>query len=360
MYVFLSISQGLQRRNVIIVLLQSQYENVRLKIGYMNCTIGEDCLTNLKIYWKDSGQDLHWPSVFVLPAWLEVWWQVFAEGSEMFLRTVRQGEKIIGIAPLRLKESTALFIGNTDVCDYLDFILAPGHEEEFYGALLDDLKKNDIRRLDLKLVRPDATVLTSLVALARSRRYEVTTTREDISLEMDLPATWEEYLATLSTKQRHEVRRKLRRLSEAGQITYRVIEDSRSVPATMDTFFKMFIESRQDKANFMTTQMESFFRHLADAMAEIGLLRLGILELDNRPVAEIMCFDYNNCVYLYNSGYDPEYMPLSAGLLSKVLAIKDSIEKGKSRFDFLKGAEVYKNHLGGREVPLYRCQISIT
>ncbi len=109
----------------------------------------------------------------------------------------------------------------------------------------------------------------------------------------------------------------------------------------------------------MTERMKSFFNLLADTMAKIGLLRLGVLELDNQPVAEIMCFDYNNCIYLYNSGYDPRYTSLSAGLLSKVLAIKDSIEKGKKRFDFLKGEEIYKYHLGGKEVPLYRCQIAI-
>jgi CelD/BcsL family acetyltransferase involved in cellulose biosynthesis len=72
-----------------------------------------------------------------------------------------------------------------------------------------------------------------------------------------------------------------------------------------------------------------------------------------------MCFEYNDCIYLYNSGYDPRYTSLSAGLLSKVLAIKDSIERGVKRFDFLKGAETYKYHLGGKEVPLYRCQIAV-
>jgi CelD/BcsL family acetyltransferase involved in cellulose biosynthesis len=48
---------------------------------------------------------------------------------------------------------------------------------------------------------------------------------------------------------------------------------------------------------------------------------------------------------------------LSVGLLSKVLCIKDSIERGKKRFDFLKGREAYKYRLGGREVPIYNCQI---
>lgn len=325
----------------------------------MSYTVSEDSLDSLDSYRTDSKQTLNWTSVFVLPAWLQVWWQIFGSGAELFIRTVRQGEKIIGIAPLMLKEKTAFIIGNTDVCDYLDFIVAPGTEDDFFNTLLDDLKKNDIRSLDLKHVRHDSTVLTSLINIAADRRYKVVNTQEDISLEIDLPPDWEEYLAVLSAKQRHEVRRKLRRLSEAGDVEYRFIEGGAAVPATMNTFIKMFVESRQDKANFMTEQTKSFFRLLADTMAGAGLLKLGILELDTQPVAEIMCFDYNKCIYLYNSGYNPEYASLSAGLLSKVLAIKDSIEKGKSRFDFLKGAEAYKYHLGGRGVPLYRCQITI-
>jgi CelD/BcsL family acetyltransferase involved in cellulose biosynthesis len=127
----------------------------------------------------------------------------------------------------------------------------------------------------------------------------------------------------------------------------------------MDSFFRMFVESRQDKAAFLTGPREAFFRQMAASLAEAGLLRLGILELDGKPVAQIICFDYNNCIYLYNSGYEPQYVSLSVGLLSKVLAIKDSIERGKQKFDFLKGAEPYKYRLGGQEVPLYRCLITL-
>jgi CelD/BcsL family acetyltransferase involved in cellulose biosynthesis len=95
-------------------------------------------------------------------------------------------------------------------------------------------------------------------------------------------------------------------------------------------------------------------------MAEAGVLKLGVLELDRLPVATIMCFNYNERMYLYNSGYHPQYRSLSAGLLSKVLAIKVSIQEGKKRFDLLKGNEPYKYHLGGREVLISRCQITMT
>ncbi len=225
----------------------------------MNYTIIEDSLANLGSYRTDSKQTLNWSSVFVLPAWMQVWWQVFGSGADMFIRTVREGDKIIGIAPLMVKDGTACLIGGIDVCDYLDFIIVPGREQDFFNVLLDDMKKSGIKRLDLKHVRPDSTVLTSLVALARSRRYEVTSTREDISLEMDLPSAFEEYLEALTTKQRHEVRRKLRRLSEEGKIEYRFVDSGGAIPAAMNTFFKMFIESRQDKANFHDGAYEIVF-----------------------------------------------------------------------------------------------------
>jgi CelD/BcsL family acetyltransferase involved in cellulose biosynthesis len=174
---------------------------------------------------------------------------------------------------------------------------------------------------------------------------------------MDLPHTWEEYLAILNGKQRHEVRRKLRRLGERGRINYRVIEDSKDVQDAMDLFLKFFRESKEDKGMFMTANRESFFRSLAWTMARVGLLKIGFLEIDEKPVSATMCFDYNDTVYLYNSGYYAQYSKLSVGLISKILCIKDSIERGRKKFDFLKGAEKYKYHLGGKEILLQKCQI---
>jgi CelD/BcsL family acetyltransferase involved in cellulose biosynthesis len=316
-------------------------------------------LDELKNYRTDSQLILNWSSPFILPEWMEVWWQVFGEGLKPFIRTVKKGSKIIGIVPLMIKDGTACFIGSTDVCDYQDFIIVPGMEQDFFNALLDDAKKNSIKELDLKHVRPDSTVLMNLVPTAGQRKYQVITEKENVSYEMDLPSSYDEYLESLSTKQRHEVRRKMRRLNEEGNITYRFIDKGEGLTRALDTFFKMFTESREDKAAFLTEQMKSYFKLLVTTMENIDILKLGVLELDNKPIAEIMCFDYQGCIYLYNSGYDPQYVSLSAGLLSKVYAIKDSIEKGKKRFDFLKGAEPYKGYLGGKEVPLYHCRISI-
>ena len=325
----------------------------------MSYTITQESFDSLATYWAEPSRLLRWDSIFVLPAWLKAWWQEFGAGSELYLGAVKQGETIIGIAPLLVKQGKAAIIGSANVCDYLDFVVARGMERDFFSVLLDDLSQKGINHLDLRPLRPDATVLTDLVAIARERKYDVLCQSADVSLELDLASSWDEYLGTLTTKQRHEVRRKLRRLWEAGKVGYRTVEDSVAVNDIIDTFLKLFSESRQEKATFMTAKMESFFRSMANTMAKAKLLRLGILELDGLPVAIVVCFDYNNGMYLYNSGYDPRYSSLSVGLLSKVLLIKDSIQKDRKKFDFLKGAEPYKYHLGGREIPLSSCQITI-
>jgi len=325
----------------------------------MSYTITQENFASLASFWFDSRNSLRWNSIFILPGWLAVWWQAFGSGAELYLCAVWQREKIIGIAPLLIKGQTASIMGSAHVCDYLDFVVAPGMEVDFFTVLLDDLAQKGINHLDLRPLRPDSTVLTNLVGIARKRGCQVLCNLEDVSLEIDLPYTWEKYLGTLIGKQRHEVRRKLRRLGEAGNVNYRTVEDSAAVHDVMDAFINMFSESGEDKATFMTAQMESFFRSLADTMAEAGLLRLGILELDMLPTAMVMCFDYNDCVYLYNSGYNPNYGSLSVGILSKVLCIKDSIQRDRKRFDFLKGREPYKYHLGGKEIPLYNCHIII-
>lgn len=93
----------------------------------MTNTVSEESLASLSSYWEDSKYDLNWNSIFISPAWLNVWWQVFGGGHDLLLRAVRDGQKIIGIAPLMVEGETASFIGSADVCDYLDFIVASGN-----------------------------------------------------------------------------------------------------------------------------------------------------------------------------------------------------------------------------------------
>ncbi len=282
----------------------------------------------------------------------------FGEGDSLRLASVDRDGQAIGIAPLRIREGVARFIGNADVCDYLDFIVKPGAESDFFAAVIDDLESAGVEKLELESLRSDSTVLKHFQPLVRSKGFAVELADADMTLEMPLPKTWDEYLAGLSTHQRHEIGRKGRRLAETGGVAFD-IKSAEDLESELATLIRLLRESRSDKADFMTAEMEAFFRRLAVAMQQASLLRFGHLRLGGRVVASIMCFDYNGTRYLYNSGYDLEYSSLSVGLLSKVYSIKDSIERGLVRYDYLKGAEIYKYHLGGVESPITSAVIKL-
>jgi len=325
----------------------------------MSCSVTQESFGSLIDLRDKHDTHLDWAPLFISPVWLNVWWNVFGDGYELNLVSVRENDTLIGIAPLMIKTGVASIIGSTDVCDYLDLIVLPNSDENFFDALFDDLKKKGIKQLNLESLRPDSRVLTGFTDIALNRGCEVSLTPCDVTLEMKLPDSWDEYLKSLNSKQRHEVRRKLRRLEEAGEFQYRSISEGTFITKALDTFLKMFTESRDDKADFLTEKRELFFRSMTESMANAGILKLGVLEIGTIPAAMIMYFDYNDTIYLYNSGFEKEYISLSVGLLSKVLCIKDSIRSGKKVFDFLKGNEVYKSRLGGTETQLSNCRISI-
>ena len=325
----------------------------------MSCSVTQENFHSLLELRDSYATRLDWEPLFISPVWLEVWWSVFGNNRELYLTSVREDDAVIGIAPLMIDDGISSIIGSADVCDYLDLIVSPNRDQDFFDTLIDDLKQKGVKQLNLESLRPDSTILTRLTDVALHRGCEVTVTPSDVTLEMELPGTWDDYLMTLNSKQRHEVRRKLRRLEEAGNFEYHSICGAASVIEAFDAFLKMFTESRDDKADFLTEKRELFFRSMTESMANAGVLKLGILEIETIPAAMIMYFDYNDSIYLYNSGFEKEYISLSVGLLSKVLCIKDSIESGKKVFDFLKGDEVYKSRLGGIERQLSDCRISI-
>jgi CelD/BcsL family acetyltransferase involved in cellulose biosynthesis len=231
----------------------------------------------------------------------------------------------------------------------------PGYEEDFFVTLLEHIRHSGLKALNLSPLLSESTVITKLKPIAASRGLEMVCEQEEVTVYLDLPAELTQYHALLSGKQRHEILRKERRLKEEGELKF----TNYPVPGNdyVEIFMNFFRDSRDDKREFLTADRQNFFQSIFKGAALNDMLKLGILELNSQPIAATLCFDYRNEVYLYNSGYNPSYRWLSAGLLSKYYCIKDSIEKGKARFDFLKGAEQYKYHLGGKDQPIYRCII---
>ncbi len=321
-------------------------------------SVSRESFDSLQTIHADPVSRLSWPCPFTLPRWMKAWWNCFGTG-EPHLMAVRRGEEVMGVAPLMLRGDTARVVGDRQVCDHLDIVTVPGAGGAVLEALSRHLLPQGVRQIDLMRVRPDSTAAVELVPAARRRGLAVEFAPQDTAVELTLPASWEEYLRVLTGKQRHELRRKLRRLEAGGAYRLRLAETTAETDDAVKTFLDLFRRNRPDKALFMTARMEKYFTGLASGLAADRLLRMFSLELDGKTAAVAFCFQHAQRMYLYNNAYDERFRSLSAGLLSKALSIRESIRAGLRVYDFLRGDERYKQHLGGRPLPLYRCRIGL-
>jgi CelD/BcsL family acetyltransferase involved in cellulose biosynthesis len=322
-------------------------------------SIREESLAGYRVLWRKSRKDLPWSCLCMLPPWIESWWTVFGRRADLHICAFYCGDTPVGVAPLQVDGKIARLIGDADVCDYLDFIVWPGAYRPFFESLFDYLRQSGITALDLRAQRPDSAFMAALAQSSHRLDCETICDIEDQTYELELPSSWDAYLASLRGKDRHEIRRKTRRLCEAGKISTRMAAEVKDVQKVMPVFMELFANNRSDKAAFMTDQMSGYFLRLAKAASKEGFLKLLLVELDNNPAAAVMLFDHNRTRYLYNNGYAQRYHALSVGHLSKVYSIQDGINSGIQRYDFLKGQEPYKKRLGGKAVPICRCQVKI-
>ena len=293
-------------------------------------------------------------NLYITPAWQELWWSSFQDGRSLagFYLTNSGGE-LTAIASLSRRGGHYSLVGNSDTFDYNDFIVAAGAEETFYPTLLDTISANGGNRLDLHSISEDSPTLAILPELARRRGYTVSVSEEDVAPRLVLPPTWDDYLAGLNKKDRHELRRKLRRLEAYPNWRRYCVTEPDEAASKADTFLDLMRRSDAAKAEFLSQDREAFFRNVIAATAAENVLRLFFLEMDGQDVAASLCLDYNQVRLLYNSGHDPEYRYYSVGLLLHSFCLRDALERGYGYFDFLRGNEPYKYRLGGSDHHLY-------
>ena len=295
-------------------------------------------------------------TTFTHPDWHAAWMRQSSEPRALatgpLLIAVRMEEQLIGIACIAPDARTATQSGDSDLTDYAFPLALPGHEETVAAGILEWLVEDLTTGLDLWGVPADSPIRPALRAAADRFGWSYEEEHEAACPRLDLPADFETYISSLNKHDRHEVRRKLRHLEAAGVVSFESVTGAEVHGPRVARFLELMRLSRADKDEFLTPQRVAFFEDLARTFGELEIVRLGTLTLDSREVAMVFCFEDETMTYLYNSGYDPEFAHLAVGLLSKVYAIRDSIERGKQIFDFLRGDEDYKRHLGGvpREV----------
>ncbi len=306
--------------------------------------------------------------------WLATWWKHYGASSDddtthsessrrrLYVlavykdacSTANNERRLIGIAPWYVERSVIKgriisWLGDGEVCtDHSSLICAPEDTAEVVTSIAQTLSESDDwDALDLNAVDDANAALTSLVSVFRDRDCSITRESADSCWALDLPPSWDDYLAALSKSHRKQLRQLERRVLESNRIEWRRVENA----TDLEKGWRILVDLHQrrrislgEPGCFASTAFHSFHREVAERMLQRGQLRISWLELDGQPAAAEYHFADATATYAYQGGVDPGRLEEEPGRLSTILCLKHAIGEGHTCFDFLRGDEPYKAH----------------
>jgi len=266
----------------------------------------------------------------------------------------------------------AIFFGASYHADYATILTAPGDLPAVADALVTHLVEAtrpgspDLPwdAVDLRRLRCGDPVADALAGAIHRREigegWTLNLEREDVCPVAMLPAggTIDDVLDALGKKDRHEIRRKVRRAEAAGEV---LLAESADPLADLEAFIELHQRRWGADGLFPPTeggaQSRVMFRRLFELFGSGGALRLTFLTVGGRRIAAGVHFETADSILYYNAGVDPDARELSPGVVMVERLVRLTLERGKRRLDFLRGDEGYKYEWGAVDQPIQRLLI---
>jgi CelD/BcsL family acetyltransferase involved in cellulose biosynthesis len=296
---------------------------------------------------------------FLRHEYITAWWQGLGGGEwlqgELYVVTARQEQgELIGIAPLFLTdnrdgEPALMLLGSIEISDYLDVIARPEDTPSFIETLLEHLTGDQTltcNLLDWYNLLESSPTLPALQEAAEKLGWSYSQQPLQHCPYISLPGDWEKYICSIDKKQRHEVRRKMRRAEEYYlPVRWYITQDGATLDRDVDDFLQLMAHD-PEKAKFLTPAMRTQMHSIIQTAYNAGWLQLAFIEVDGEKAAGYLNFDYNNHIWVYNSGLDFRFSELSPGWVLLGYLLEWANEHQREYFDFMRGDEQYKYRFG--------------
>ena len=339
----------------------------------MNFTLHKDFSDFSATDWNQLVEQSIADTPFSRYEYLNEWWKTLGGGEWtgkdgvtpplLVLVSATENDHLIGIAPLFIAEydgqQALMLVGSIEISDYLDLIVREQDLPRFLSGLFDFLEPSDnssdtgargprpYTAVDWYNI-PDTSPTRAALQVEFEKRgwpYHAEIYRPTPRIALN--GSFDEYLSRLDKKQRHEIRRKMRRAAESElNVRFTIIDINADIETEINDFFHLMTQD-PNKANFLTPLMREQMAVTIRTAFEQGYLWLAFLEIGGVKVAASLNFDYKNKLWGYNSGVSREHMELSPGWVLLAHTIQWCCENGRYEFDFMRGDEEYKYRFGG-------------
>ncbi|MEP7051391.1 MAG: GNAT family N-acetyltransferase [Pseudomonadota bacterium] len=310
---------------------------------------------------------------FATPDWLTLWWRHYRENrlfvrDEFYVHAVRNEHgALVALAPLLVTErpahgplrcrNIAFFGADKNVTELRGLVCAPEDEAAATAALLTRLFEHSH---EWDWLVWDGVRKGSEAHAALSKHPNFEWRRENTDYVLPLPGSWDDFRASRSRNIKESLRKCYNSLKRAGHhFQFRVVERPSELPAALNQFFAL--HQRRASASqlvrhqdvFATPHSRKFLLDLAARSGATTELRVFQLQIAGNVVASRVGFLMGDELYLYFSGYEPDWGDFSVMTTTVAESIKWAIEHQVRLVNLSPGTDVSKTRWGA--TPITTC-----
>ena len=267
------------------------------------------------------------------------------QGDRCLLVQLRRGEALIGIVPLVLRQikimgqSIGLLTPLSEENNTHSDLLLVCADNESVMAFVSALFRLDVEWDCFRLARlleqnPLVPALRRALS-AGGHRYLM---REGLpAYVLELPPSFDDYLAGRSAKFRNHLKRSVRKLNEAGKVDVCELDHADAFEQAYDSLLRVERASWKQSHGTSIASVErqaGFYRDFGHAAFGNGRLHLQWLTLDTRPIAYNLGYMTGAGYHYLKTSYDAAYRPLSPATCLRARLVESLIARGVNRLDF--------------------------
>jgi len=308
-------------------------------------------------------------SLYMAFAWCEVWWRHYGARRELRVIAIRSGDDLVGVLPLFIdrlatplgRSRVAKLVGSDSTLAIMEPLVAPEVAPKAFALVLEKLFDDD--HVDMVHVGPcsEAAPHVGAVRAAASALATGQVARDQPAgshTEFRMPDGFEGYLKSLSSHQRSNYRRKLKKLNSAFQLDLDVVREG---PA-LEREFAAFIEMHQAQWKAVNKLghfddwpgSREYSLDLVRTLAASDGVRLVRLLADDRVVAYYWCFALAGTYYWRLSArlFGEEWDQFALGRVGVVQMMELASGDGATAIEAGIGSYGYKENLNAQTYPV--------
>jgi CelD/BcsL family acetyltransferase involved in cellulose biosynthesis len=308
---------------------------------------------DLEAEWNEAVDRADIPHPFLRHEWVRTWWDCFGTGGRLHIVVVRAAGRIVAIAPLMrdtmrkygisIRRLRFLQNDHTPRTDIIVTERAADAYRAIWKVLATDGDPWDV--LQLGQLPRDSATRRALSELATAAGWSTGIWTSGDSPFLTLTGSWASYLASLSAKFRSNLRNRMSRLTKLGEPALEVLRDHGPIERACDDVWRLEASGWKREAGTAIASdpaVHRFYSLLAGRATARGWLRLLFLTVGGKRIATSYGACYHNRLFLFKTGYDPEYATCAPFKLLTYFAIQHAYAEGLTEVDFLGDAEPWK------------------